>query len=255
MKFSKGATVKLSPDILLKGVRDCEAFPVWGGMEGAIGGTVVKTYTHEHDPALHTADVDWFNGQKATLTEAQMAYMSSDEVIFSRDWAENKGCLAQDVIVLIRTEAGSFVVNAIESMRAAMPGFSVLASARYAALITKFAVPTISQNDHNLLARMISFSDVKEQRTHTLWMAITKLYEAWGCTLPGNFRLPLPTYKSINEAAECAPADRGTTIAFFHLPNNICEYNIVDGTEPNADKHKSTQPLESAHLHPQFCGE
>lgn len=228
MKVQKNALVKLTRWDTPEDV----SHPLWGGMQGAIGGTVTAVCTHAHTAEEHSADVLWTNGEKCKIKnpDKYLSFLPKGEAEFADEWRRTKGLLAKDIFILVRTEDGRYALNMVEARSTSAidqdpgPGFPV----RYFAAVTKFAFPDIShKTDCELIGKTLSFPDMVEQGFHTLYAALTHVASTWGIKPPMSY--PAFPFGQVTNIAEVVSSKKDETsgIAIFHLPHNICDYSVA----------------------------
>lgn len=228
MKFQANTTVKLSP--FFTGA-DGSHSPVWGGKEGFIGGLIKKVCTHKHTDAEHFAVIEWFNGMGGEFKEEHLMNLTEEENQFSRDYLAKKGSSVKDIFILLKMKSGRFVLNFIESRASyANTGLDV-GLPRYTTMLTKHALEKVSNSDYDMVEKALSFPDMKQVDSTTVFGAEACFFNGWNMQLPRTIYHPLPTYSSISDAANKSPQEWGIgAYAFFHLPKQLIDYSMVDAS-------------------------
>lgn len=221
-KLSNDCRVKLLPTINRPDTPDA---PLWGGVYGVNSGIIKTMFTHDHDPLMHNADVIWQTGRVSNVPATHLKALSNPEIEYAQDWKKSDGLLERDIFVLICTSMGFFVLNHIEPLAEG----AVTPLEKYAAMFTRWALPSVDNSDYNLLTHFLSFDGLIERRCPDMFQAQKFIYDAWQVPVPKCFQHPLPEYPSLKEAAASCPVSIGKPrIAMFHLPRNLIDYASVD---------------------------
>lgn len=222
MQFKKGDLVKLVSWKHWLANDDAGKTPlIWGGPSGYKMGTVVKTFTGDHDSSRHHLAVSFSNGDTVDLVEGQLESVDVDDKQIAINSTMLSGPVSRDIWILVRTTQGNWGLNVIE----VLPFGSADINARYVSGISRFKLPNIDQNDFNLVSHMLAQQDYEEKRSSELFTAANQVFLAWDLPPLDAVDLPLPRFTSIREAAASCPADAKTAVLFFHTPHILSEYS------------------------------
>lgn len=226
MKFQKDDFVKLSTMFLARPDTNCD--PLWGGREGYIGGVVKAVHTHAHESKDHKVVVEWFNGKGGEYKEIDLAYMTVAETDYSKYWLKCNGNPPNDIFILLKTGKGKYILNIIEAISSHCDTPKVLGEKRFTTMITHHQLPSVDSLDAVVVAKAMSFPDVKETSSTTLAGARSTWFHDWNITMPRSVYHPLKTYKSVAEAAAASPKEvKAGAYVFFHLLDNLCDLSVT----------------------------
>jgi hypothetical protein len=192
--------------------------PIWGSEFGYQVGTVTKTITGSHDRGNHCAMIKWdTSSSESGHLEEHLMKVTPDEADFSEDF--KSGVYMDTMWILIRMASGRFVLNALEINTANHdnPGL------RHALAQTRHALPTVDNNDYNLVNMMLSFPDLKEHRFLTVRGAVNAVMQDWGLPQFKSIQMPLQEFSTLREAAKAAPPTNVSkaTVGLFTLPHDL----------------------------------